>query len=103
MDAFEEKLHRTWIQLLRDDHHTALAALLRDGALAVTKTPGLSVEHGEEASRELAVEIPHEYYNMIITHAFYPEVIEASPQQAAGYQEENLLMMRNHGFSNSSL
>src|SRR5881296_1300291 len=28
---------------------------------------------------------------------------EASPQQAAGYQEENLLMMRNHGFSNSSL
>src|SRR5438093_1930515 len=24
---------------------------------------------------------------------------EASPQQAAGYQEENLLMMRNHGFS----
>ena len=78
MDAFEEKLHRTWIQLLRDDHHTALAALLRDGALAVTKTPGLSVEHGEEASRELAVEIPHEYYNMIITHAFYPEVIERS-------------------------
>jgi hypothetical protein len=28
---------------------------------------------------------------------------EASPQQAAGYQEENLIMMRNHGFSNSSL
>jgi hypothetical protein len=28
---------------------------------------------------------------------------EASPQQAMGYQEENLLMMRNHGFSNSSL
>lgn len=28
---------------------------------------------------------------------------EASPQQAAGYQEENPIMMRNHGFSNSSL
>ncbi len=28
---------------------------------------------------------------------------EASPQQAAGYQEENLFRMRNHGFSNSSL
>jgi hypothetical protein len=28
---------------------------------------------------------------------------EASPQQAAGYQKENLLRMRNHGFSNSSL
>src|SRR5215510_3712443 len=28
---------------------------------------------------------------------------EASPQQAAGYQEESLIMMRNHGFSNSSL
>jgi len=32
-----------------------------------------------------------------------PSRNEASPQQAAGYQEENLLMMRNHGFSNSSL
>ena len=30
-------------------------------------------------------------------------VNEGSPQQAAGYQEENLIMMRNHGFSNSSL
>ena len=30
-------------------------------------------------------------------------VNEASPQQAAGYQEENLIVMRNHGFSNSSL
>jgi hypothetical protein len=28
---------------------------------------------------------------------------ETSPQQAAGYQEEILLVMRNHGFSNSSL
>ncbi len=28
---------------------------------------------------------------------------EASPQQAAGYQAENLIVMRNHGFSNSSL
>jgi hypothetical protein len=28
---------------------------------------------------------------------------ETSPQQAAGYQEENLILMRNHGFSNSSL
>jgi hypothetical protein len=28
---------------------------------------------------------------------------ESSPQQAAGYQEENLILMRNHGFSNSSL
>ena len=34
-------------------------------------------------------------------HASYAN--EASPQQAAGYQEENLIMMRNHGFSNSSL
>src|SRR5205807_4309483 len=33
----------------------------------------------------------------------YLDQDEASPQQAAGYQEENLLMMRNHGFSNSSL
>src|SRR3989442_12983774 len=31
------------------------------------------------------------------------EANEASPQQATGYQEEKLLMMRNHGFSNSSL
>jgi tRNA-splicing ligase RtcB len=28
---------------------------------------------------------------------------EDSPQQATGYQKENLIMMRNHGFSNSSL
>ncbi len=28
---------------------------------------------------------------------------EDSPQQATGYQKENRLMMRNHGFSNSSL
>src|SRR5712691_605028 len=28
---------------------------------------------------------------------------ESSPQQATGYQEENLILMRNHGFSNSSL
>ena len=32
-----------------------------------------------------------------------PFLNEASPQQAAGYQEENLILMRNHGFSNSSL
>src|SRR6266852_4842456 len=32
-----------------------------------------------------------------------PEYNESSPQQAAGYQEENLILMRNHGFSNSSL
>jgi hypothetical protein len=28
---------------------------------------------------------------------------EDSPQQATGYQKENRLLMRNHGFSNSSL
>ena len=28
---------------------------------------------------------------------------EASPQQAAGYQQESRIVMRNHGFSNSSL
>ena len=28
---------------------------------------------------------------------------EASPQQATGYQKEDHIMMRNHGFSNSSL
>ncbi len=78
MDAFEETLHRTWMQLLSEDHHTELAAMLRDGSLAVAKKPGLSVEYGECASRELAVEIPHEYYDMIITHALYPGVIESS-------------------------
>ena len=71
MDAFEEKLHRTWMQLLINDHHTELAAMLRDGSLAVTKTPGLFLEYGEDASRGLAVEIPHEYYDMIITNALY--------------------------------
>jgi hypothetical protein len=36
----------------------------------------------------------------------YPGVVvinEDSPQQATGYQKENRLLMRNHGFSNSSL
>jgi hypothetical protein len=31
------------------------------------------------------------------------ELNEDSPQQATGYQKENRLLMRNHGFSNSSL
>ena len=66
------------MQLLINDHHTELAAMLRDGSLAVTKTPGLSLEPGEEAFQGLAVEIPHAYYDMIITHAVYPEVIERS-------------------------
>jgi len=33
----------------------------------------------------------------------YSNTNETSPQQAAGYQKENLLRMRHHGFSNSSL
>jgi hypothetical protein len=78
MDEFEEKLHRTWIQLLIDDNHTELAAMLIDGSLEVTKTPELYLEHGEDASRGLEVEIPHEYYDMIITNALYPDVIESS-------------------------
>jgi len=65
MDAFEEKLQRTWIQLLIDDNHKELAAMLIDGTLEVTKTPDRPLEHGEDASRELAVEIPHAYYNII--------------------------------------
>jgi len=28
VDAFEEKLHRTWMQLLIDDNHKELAAML---------------------------------------------------------------------------
>jgi hypothetical protein len=44
-------------------------------------------------------------YDIIATH---PEKNrscrnEDSPQQATGYQKENRLLMRNHGFSNSSL
>src|SRR6266446_833544 len=66
------------MQLLIHDHHTELAAMLREGSLAVTKTPGLSLEHGEEASQGLAVEIPQAYYDMILTHALYPAVIERS-------------------------
>jgi len=78
VDALEEQLHRTWIQLLLDDHQKELAAMLRDGSFKVSKTPGLSLQHGEDASRGLAVEIPHEYYNMIINNALYQEVIERS-------------------------
>ena len=66
------------MQLLLDDHQKELAAMLRDGSLKVTKTAELSVEHGEDASRGLAVEIPHAYYDMIITNALYQEVIKRS-------------------------
>ena len=66
------------MQLLINDHHTELAAMLRDGSLAVTKTPGLFLEYGEDASRGLAVEIPHEYYDMIITNELYSDVIKRS-------------------------
>jgi len=59
------------MQLLIDDHQKELAAMLIDGSLEVTKTPGLSLEHGEDASRGLEVEIPHAYYDMIITNALY--------------------------------
>jgi len=78
VDEFEEKLHRTWMQLLIDDHHTELAAMLLDGALAVTKTPALSLAQGEEISRGIEVEIPHEYYDSILTHACYPDIMERS-------------------------
>jgi len=78
VDAFEEKLHRTWMQLLIDDNQKELAAMLRDGSLAVMKTPGLSLEYGEDASRGLEVEIPHEYYDMIITKELYSDVIKSS-------------------------
>ena len=66
------------MQLLIDDNQKELAAMLIDGSLEVTKTPGLSLEHGEDASRGLAVEIPHEYYDMIITNELYSDVIKRS-------------------------
>ena len=36
------------------------------------------MEHGEDASRGLEVEIPHAYYDMIVTNALYQEVIKSS-------------------------
>jgi hypothetical protein len=32
-----------------------------------------------------------------------PGTHENTPKQASGYQEEEIILMRNHGFSNSSL
>src|SRR5712671_1291580 len=38
-----------------------------------------------------------------LIHFSFSRENEDSPQQATGYQKENRLLMRNHGFSNSSL
>jgi hypothetical protein len=78
MGDFEDKLHHTWIQILIDNNHHELAAMLLDWELEITKTASELREYGHYLGKGLAVGIPYEYYSIIRSSKSYQEIIEMS-------------------------
>jgi hypothetical protein len=90
MDAYQVRTWQGW------HHHMALSLM------AVWFLIG-ETHRGQQLTPALTLPQVHYGLSRLLLEVFCTPGNEDSPQQATGYQKENRLLMRNHGFSNSSL